>query len=80
MQYVGLSTLAMAVLGPSFLGGFFYPLFFVRLAVAAYLGKQADKMTFRMWDQSTFPLTWCVFVPFVIGALVACQLASAQDL
>ncbi|KAL3934071.1 MAG: hypothetical protein SGBAC_010130 [Bacillariaceae sp.] len=74
MQYVGLATLAMAVYGPDGpdflpLHGQLYKLFFVGLAVA-YLGNQSNKMTFTLWGQSTFPLAWSVFIPFVSGALL----------
>ena len=70
MQYVGLTTLALAVLGPDFLGGHFYLLFFWIGLGISYLGNQAWKMTFTLFGQSTFPLAFCVFIPFVLGATV----------
>lgn len=69
MQYVGLSSLALAVLGPGFLGGHFYKLFWIGLGIA-YLGNQTWKMTFTLFGQSTFPLAYCVFIPFVLGASI----------
>jgi hypothetical protein len=41
----------------------------VGLAVA-YLGPSYPKVKLQLWGQSSFPLAWTVFIPFVIAAML----------
>jgi hypothetical protein len=72
MQYLGLQSFSYAVLGPSFMNGWF-PFLSVMGFMLGYLGDQQYKATFNFkWKNtaggSTFPLAWSTLIPFIMSA------------
>ncbi|CAM9730309.1 unnamed protein product [Choristocarpus tenellus] len=63
MQFIGLQTFSLAVLGFGFFNGTLLTLSIAGM-LSAYLGNQKWKATFYLFDQSTFPVAWLTLIPF----------------
>jgi hypothetical protein len=73
MQYLGLQTFALAMLGLDAWRGMLLPLS-VAGALLAYTGNQQWKATFSLFGQPSFPLAWLTLLPFV--ASILCNLVA----
>ena len=72
MQYIGLQAFSYAILGPTYLYGYF-KIISVMGFLIGYLGNQDCKATFYFkWREttggSTFPLAWTTLIPFIFSA------------